>query len=263
MQGGGYPAPPPPQGGGYPAGGEYGGYPPPEQQQYDSPQYGGQQYDSPQYGSPQHGGQQYGPPVFAPAPKKWSTGKIVAIALVSVLLLCGGGAAVAALFVGNEVKDAVDTATKTRVVAPDTLAGRPKVTDPNLLDAAKQLESQLATAVPNATSRAGAFYGNVAQKELVMIAAASGPNGNPGKTLDDTIAGARQTDVKVGAMTDVEPGPLGGEAKCGDAQAAAVPIGFCVWSDRGSVGMILIYFRTGAQAAQELVAMRGQIEQQG
>ncbi|MEV1144888.1 hypothetical protein [Micromonospora sp. NPDC049799] len=278
-QQGGYPSAPQQQGG-YPSAPQYGGYPPagyqqpvgyppsspggyssaPEPGGYPSAPDSGGYPSGPQAGGP---GQPYGTPAFTPAPKKRSTGKVLLIVLLAVLVLCGGGAAVAVALVGGEVKDAVDTATKTRVVAPETLAGRPKVTDPNLLDIARQLETTLNKSLPGATSTVGAFYGTPAKKDLVMVAAASGPNADPGKTLNDTIAGAKQSAVEVGPMTDVEAGPLGGEAKCGDAKAAEVNIGLCIWSDRGSVGMIMIYFKSGAQVADELVAMRGQIEQQG
>ncbi|MGN9809792.1 hypothetical protein ACTMSW_10565 [Micromonospora sp. BQ11] len=270
QQQGGYP--PAQQQGGYPSAPQYGGYPPADSSQpagYPPPAPGGYPSAPETGGYAQPGqfsggpGQPYGTPPFTPAPKKRSTGKILLIVLLAVLVLCGGGAAVAVVLVGGEVKDAVDTATKTRVVAPETLAGRPKVTNPELLDIAKQLEASLNTSLPGATSTVGAFYGTPAKKDLVMVAAASGPNADPAKTLNETITGARQSGVEVGPMTDVEAGPLGGEAKCGDAKASQVQIGFCVWSDRGSVGMILVYFKSGAQVADELVTMRGQIEQQG
>ncbi|SCF39140.1 hypothetical protein [Micromonospora mirobrigensis] len=49
-------------------------------------------------------------------------------------------------------------------------------------------------------------------------------------------------------------------AQCGDAEASNVPLGICVWSDKGSLGMVILYFKTGAQAAAELVEIRGQVE---
>ena len=94
-----------------------------------------------------------------------------------------------------------------------------------------------------------------------MISAVSGLNPDPAKSLDDGIRDLGTSGVEVGEMKTVDAGPLGGQAKCGDAKAAEVPLGLCVWSDQGSVGVIGMYFKTGAQAQAEFVTMRGQIEQ--
>ena len=59
------------------------------------------------------------------------------IVLAVVLVLCVGGAAITWLAVKGPVGDVVD-ASKTRLVAPATLAGRPKLTDPELQTAAEQ-----------------------------------------------------------------------------------------------------------------------------
>ncbi|MEU5787310.1 hypothetical protein ABZ754_06200 [Micromonospora purpureochromogenes] len=256
--------PPPQQPGGYPAPQQPGGYPPPQQQSggYPPPQQQSGGYPPPQQPGafPGQGGQPYGEPSLPPAKKKSNVGKIVLISLAVVLVLCLGGAAITFFAVKDEVKETVD-ATKTRVVAPATLAGRAKSTEPALLNGAKQLETELKNSLPDATSTVGAFYGTAAKKNLVMIAAASGLNTNPTKTLDDTIKGAGQSSVQLGEMKKVDAGPLGGEAKCGDAEAANVPLGVCVWSDKGSLGMIIVYFKSGDEAAAELPAMRGQIQQ--
>ncbi|WP_165945704.1 hypothetical protein, partial [Micromonospora sp. KC606] len=199
-------------------------------------------------------------PVGPPVAKKSNVGKIVLISLAAVLVLCLGGVAVTIFALKDEAKEAVE-AVNTRVVAPDTLAGRAKATDPSLLAGAKELEAELNKSLPDATSTAGAFYGTVEQKDLVMVAAASGLNTDPAKTLEDTLTGAGQTDVRFKEMKSVDAGPLGGLAKCGDAEASSVPLGVCVWSDKGSIGMIIIYFKSGQEAAAELPTMRGQIQQ--
>ncbi|MCM0678209.1 hypothetical protein NCC78_26550 [Micromonospora phytophila] len=260
QQSGGYP--PPQQSGGYPPPQQSGGYPPQQPAGSYQPQPGS--YQPPQAGGyPQPGagpGQPYGDPAGPPPAKKSRVGRILLISLAVVLVLCLGGAAVAFFALRDEVKETVD-ATKTRVVAPATLAGRPKVSDPNLLDAAKQLESGLKKSMPDATSTVGAFYGTPAERDLVMVAAASGLNTDPDRTLDEAVKGAAESDVQLGEMKTVDAGPLGGEAKCGDAKAAEVPLGVCLWSDKGSLGMIIIYFKSGAETQAEFATIRGQIEQ--
>ncbi|MGW4500249.1 hypothetical protein ACWENR_16745 [Micromonospora sp. NPDC004336] len=254
------PLPPPPERGA-PYGAQPGGYgPPPQPGGYGPPHPGG--YPPPQAGAhfPAQPGGAAVPPYGPPAKRKSSAGRIVLIVLAGVLVLCLGGAAITFFVVKDQVKETVD-ATRIRVVEPDTLAGRPRATDPALQVGAQQLEAELNRSLPDASSTVGAFYGTPAKKDLVMVAAASGLNPDPARTLETTIRGARTSEVRLGEMSAVDPGPLGGEAKCGDAKAENVPLGVCVWSDRGSVGMIVIYYKTGTQAHAELATMRGQIEQ--
>ncbi|MFC4021860.1 hypothetical protein ACFOW4_28515 [Micromonospora sp. GCM10011542] len=259
--------PPPHQPAGQPATPQPGGWPAPQQQGFPPPQQG-QPYGAPNqptgqpYGDPnQPTGQPYGDPNLAggPPPKKSKAGKIVLIVLAVVLVLCLGGAAVTWFAVKDEVGDVVD-ATKTRVVAPATLAGRPKITDPELQKVSDEMVTEMKSTVQNETSAVGAFYGDPAKQDLVMIAGASGVMADPKKELQDAVTGL-STELGVANMATVDPGPLGGEARCGDGKAESVPLGVCVWADRGSVGMIIIYFKTGAQAKSEFVAIRGQVEQ--
>ncbi|MER5703234.1 hypothetical protein ABT023_14995 [Micromonospora sp. NPDC002296] len=205
-------------------------------------------------------GQPYGAPGAAPlppAPKKSKTGKIVLIVLAVVLVLCCGGGAITWFAVKDDVSDAVE-ATNTRVTAPATLAGRPKATQPELQAAVDTMIAQMKSTVQNETSTAGAFYGDMAKKNLVMIAAASGLLADPKKELD---AAFTSTDLTMSNVAAVDPGPLGGEARCGDSESEGTKLGICAWADKGSLGMIVMYFKTGAQAKAEFVTMRGQIEQ--
>ncbi|GAB3335482.1 hypothetical protein RMN56_03255 [Micromonospora halotolerans] len=258
--------PPPPQ--------QPGGYQPPPQQQ---PQYGGgyppAPQQQPQYGGgyPESGqpGQQYGgypeagqPGYGAPAPlppkKKSSVGKILLIVLAVVLVLCVGGG-VAIWFAAKDEVGEVVQATKTRLVEPPTLAGRAKVNDPALQTAATQMKSEIAKDVPNATSTAGAFYGDPKKKDLVMIAGASGVIADPQKEMADaTTAITPQLGTK--EFKTVDAGPLGGEAKCGDGTAEGVPVAVCLWVDKGSLGMVVVYFKSATEIQQEFVTMRGEIE---
>ncbi|MGC1212975.1 MAG: hypothetical protein WA890_17130 [Micromonospora sp.] len=276
QQPGGYPPPqqPGPQYGGYPSapqqpGPQYGGYPggqpgqqyggyPTEQQ---SPQYGGG-YGSEQPASPYgylETGQPQGSPAGPPPKKKSNLGRILLITLAVVVVLCLGGAAVLWFAAKDEVGDVVD-ATKTRVTTPATLGGRAKVTDPELTSAAEQMLTEMKKDVPDATSTAGGFYGDPAKKDLVMIAAASGVMANPKGELD-TATKDLSTELTVKEFKTVEPGPLGGDARCGDGKADDVPVGVCVWADRGSLGVVITYFKSAADLQSEFVAMRGEIEQ--
>ncbi|MET8834247.1 hypothetical protein ABZV78_10055 [Micromonospora sp. NPDC004540] len=255
--GGGYPPAPqqqPQYGGGYPESGQPGqqyggGYPQPDQP--------GQQYGS---GYPETGQPGYGAPAPLPPKKKSSAGKILLIVLAVVLVLCVGGGAAIWFAAKDEVGDVV-TATKTRLVEPPTLAGRAKVDQPELKAAATQMKSEIAKDVPNATSTVGAFYGDPAKKDLVMIAGASGVIADPKKEMADAIT-AITPELGAKEFKTVEAGPLGGDAKCGDGKTEDVPVAVCIWADKGSLGMVVVYFKSAAEIQSEFVTMRGEIEKQ-
>jgi hypothetical protein len=120
--------------------------------------------------------------------------------------------------------------------------------------------TEMKAEVQNETSTVGAFYGDPAKQDLVMIVGASGLLNDPKKELDDAINGL-STELTLTNLATVDPGPLGGDAKCGDGKAESVPLGVCVWADRGSLGMVVIYFKTAEQTKAEFVTIRGQVEQ--
>ncbi|MEV4655768.1 hypothetical protein [Micromonospora sp. NPDC049301] len=228
--------------------------PPPQQGQPAVPQQQGF--------PPAQPGQPYGDPSLAGGPppaKKSKVGKIVLIVLAVVLVLCLGGAAITWFAVKDEVGDVVD-ATKTRVVAPATLAGRPKIDDPELQKLSDDLVAEMKSTVQNETSAVGAFYGDPAKEDLVMIAGTSGLMADPKKELDTAVTGL-STELGVATMATVDPGPLGGDARCGDGKTDGVPLGVCVWADKGSVGLVVMFFKSGAEAQAEFATIRGQVEQ--
>lgn len=230
---------------------------PPAAPQYQAPQYGAPQYQAPQYQAGQIPEQSMPPaPPTAPPKKKGGALKIVLIVLAVLLVLCVGGIAAVFFF----VKDEVEQATNTRVSAPATLAGRPQITDASMAGVVETMEAELNASLPGATSSAAAFYGDVASGDMVMIVAASGLVADPEAELDEALT---TSGLITGNATDVDPGPLGGVARCGDGNQQGISLGVCGWADRGSVGMIVIFNSTGAEAATEFVTMRGEIETQG
>lgn len=219
-------------------------------------------YDAQQgYGAQPAYGAGPGQPGFpaAPPPKKSKVGKVLLIVLAVVLVLCVGGGAAIWFAVKDDVGEVVE-ATQTRVVAPETLAGRPKVTQPELVTAAEQMTTQIKQDVPEHTSAVGAFYGDPAKQDLVMIVGVSGVIADPKKELDDAVSTLTR-DLGTTNMAAVEPGPLGGDAKCGDGKSEGVDLGVCVWADRGSLGMVVIYFKSGTETAKEFPAIRAAVEQ--
>ncbi|HZN17929.1 MAG TPA: hypothetical protein VFB84_07030 [Micromonosporaceae bacterium] len=243
-----------PQQPGYPS--QQPGYPPPQpgyppQQQHGHPQQPGYQQPYPQP-------EQWGPPAPPPV-KKSRAGRIVLIVLAALLVLCGGSAAVAYFALKDDVEGVVDAA-KTRVEAPETLAGRKKITDPELVRVADGMVADMRKDISNETGAVGAFYGDPAKQDLIMVAAASGLVRNPETQLDDAFREMGSSDLKMSTPTEVDAGPLGGHAKCADGTAEEVPVAMCVWADNGSLGVIAFYFKQVDQIKADFVTVRGEVE---
>lgn len=231
---------------------------------------------APDYPPPYPAQPQYAP---APAPKKSRAGMWIAIIVAVLVVCCGGGGIVAYLaydkaqetaaqieddlngIIASASAKANPPAAKITVVAPATLAGRKPVTDAELKTLAETMKSGFEAAVPAASNAVAGFYGDPADKDLVMIFAASARMGNPEKELDDAFKGMATSGLTATGITEVPAGPLGGTAKCGSATAEGVPMAICAWADSGSLGMVVWYFKTVSEVKAELITVRGQIEQ--
>ncbi|MEU9506688.1 hypothetical protein AB0D32_10455 [Micromonospora sp. NPDC048170] len=261
---------------------------PPPAQPYPTQPYGGYPV-TPQGGFPTSPYAGYPPPAPGGERPARSHQLVLALGLVGLLVLCLGGGGVAYLaYEGGQRSDPKVTSTPTvaaskatpsagassvaapspepstapqiRVVAPETLAGRAKSTEPTLRKAADDMVRELRSSVRGETGVAGAFYGSADERNMVMVIAASTFVLNPERELDDAIKGMSK-DLAVKKMSTIAPGPQGGLAKCGDGESASVPLGVCAWADHGSLGIIVMFFSSAAASAAEFVAIRGEIEQ--
>ena len=262
-EGGGYQPPsyPPAAGGSYQGGtygspqpgGSFGGYQGSQQGGYGAPSEGG--YPPPGGGYPPPGQAPYGAP---PPKKKGGALKIVLIVVGVILLLCIGGG-VFAYFKTKDTVENVVAASKITVVAPATLAGRDKVSDPQLQGSVDSLDSEMKN-IGGATSSVAAIYGDLQKQDAVMVAAASTLKGTQQSRFDEFSAGLNSGGFSTKNLADTDPGPLGGIAKCGDSSIAGTKTAVCIWSDQGSTGMIAMLFKSKADLVKEFVTMRGQIE---
>jgi hypothetical protein len=275
QQGQGYPPPYQPEPPAPQYGQPYPGQPAPE---YPQPDYAQPQSGAPQFGAPQFGAPQFGAAGFPPPPaKKSNTLKVVLIVLAAVVLLCVAGVVVVAVAAKDgidQVNDAIEATSTTAPATPTTpaapartitlvepakLGGRPKLTDPQFADAAKGLKESLADA-PGATDAVGGMWGDPADPDIVMAAAAKAPIKDPKREISGLMMGAGVGGMKLTGLTDVEPGPLGGEAKCGNTSMESVKMAVCVWTDNDSFGMIAWFFQSANKVKGEFAKLRGQIE---
>jgi hypothetical protein len=232
-----------------PPGGQ--GYPPPANQGFGGPPPANQGF-----GGPPPAGQGFGdaPP---PPPKKRSVWKILLLVVAIVVVLCAGGIGTLVYLNRDTVKDVVE-ASKIKVVEPATLGTLPKTTEPNL-NSGLQTDITSMKKDPTVTGTVGAIYGNAKTLDVVMVEAASSVGGSARQRFDalnKNIAGFGITDLK-----DVDGGPLGGIAKCGNGKASSIPLAVCLWTDSGSFGLIVQFKKTATELQKSFVSYRGQIEQ--
>lgn len=241
---------------------------------------------------PQHSGYQPGypvAPVGAPPPRRPSS-TAVTLSLIGVfaLLLGGGGLVYFALDRDRPDDRAVHTtATPTpagevtgepsaepsttpsatpstggaqvRLVAPDTVAGRQKSTDPTLQKLADDMVRDVRSDLSASSGVVGAFYGGAAEGNLLMVVAVSAYLINPAAELDSALEGITEN-LSVTDLTAIAPGPLGGVAKCGNGESSKIPLGVCGWADNGSVGLVVVFHSSSAAAAAEFGTIRAAIE---
>jgi hypothetical protein len=197
-------------------------------------------------------------PASAPPPKKSRTGLIILIIPIAVLVLVGLGVA-AYVWSADRIQ-----AARTWVEAPTSLVGRPKITEPQLVAMVDQLAAQVRQRLPNATSTAVGLYGEPAELDVVVLAAVAGRVADPAKQLTQTFEGVSTAGLSASGITSVDPGPLGGEARCGTVSAGPVSIVLCAWADPGSLGIVGYYFQQDVdEVAAEFVRARGEVEKRG
>lgn len=266
--------------------GQYG-----QQPQYGQGHYGQGQYGQGEYGQPDptSGQPVYGAPYGQPGspggyppgepPKKKSRAvPIILISLAVLLVLCLGGGALFYYVNKDEIKQAVDTAAsggptasspddapstkaaaKITLVEPKTLNGRPKLTDKQFAGLADEMQKDMGD-VPGSTATVGALYGSVEKRNIVMVAGVAAPMDDPKRELDQTFAGAGVGGLKVTGIVDVDPGTLGGKAKCGKADDKDINMAVCAWADEGSLGMVMFFFKSVSSAKAEFPKVRSLIE---
>jgi hypothetical protein len=127
--------------------------------------------------------------------------------------------------------------------------------DSALQDGLTQMKAQA-----NVTGTAGAIYGDPKKLDILMLMAASSIGGSAQDRYDGVVQGIG-TSFGATQLKDVEPGPLGGIAKCGDGEVSTIPVGICLWADSGSFAMLVLFNKKGADLQKDFVAYRSQIEQ--
>ncbi|WP_155368028.1 hypothetical protein [Catellatospora vulcania] len=196
-----------------------------------------------------------------PAPRR-SRGRLSTLLTLVVVVAVGATTAVLVRNWMHGVFDRMETAGRTSVVTPDKLGTLPKATEALLKDMVASIRSAYdkEKALDRATSSVVAAYGSTKKKDAVIVVAFAATMVSPRTELDAFMKGVAAGEVV--AYTDLDPGPLGGQARCGTmttlfGKASAV----CAWADNGSVGGLFFLDKPlSAQVKERFLAARAQVE---
>lgn len=143
------------------------------------------------------------------------------------------------------------------VDTPQTIAGLMLASEPQLAQQAKTAETQLRSAVPNATDAAAGTYLDLSNPTApVVVAAVAADNDNPDTMVDTAFLAIRSQGIQVTNIQPVDAGPLGGVAKCGTTTAQGNPAIACAWGDHGSGGQVILLNRSQADAQRLFLEFR-------
>lgn len=203
-------------------------------------------------------------PVAMPQPARRNrrriTGSLVVTAVVFAIASTTANHYIRNWLSGNS--EVQEIAARTTVVAPAQLGGAPRATDPlikeDLLKMRRAFDAD--PRLEEATASVIEAYGSPKKNDVVGVLAIAGPISSPEEQLDDFMKGL-QDNGKV-TYAELDPGPLGGVARCATAKLGGVTSGVCAWVDHGSLGA-LIYFNKpmSEQIKKRFLAARAQIEQ--
>jgi hypothetical protein len=136
------------------------------------------------------------------------------------------------------------------VVRPETLGGRPRIDIGNGTSSEESFRT---------TAEAQGVYGNVAKQDLIFLVAVASTDQTTEARFSNVIAEASK-EFKVDNYRTVEPGAMGGLVRCGDGTLNGVPAAVCVWSDRGTNGVLVHSLQSADEFAGDVVALRAEVE---
>jgi hypothetical protein len=221
----------------------------------------GQSSHSPPGDLPSFSDDWYGLPAGSPVapPKKSSVLKVVLITLAAALVFSIVVAAIVFIIGRKAIINVQKTAAKVSIVEPLTLGGRAPLTGPEFTAMTDVMEQGL-TNYKDATNAFGALYGDVDNQDVLIAIVVERPVVAQAAALTGAFSGLTIGGMQIDGVAAVEPGPLGGEAQCGTADAGGTDIAVCGWADEGSIGILMWYFHTADQVIVDFPKLRAEIE---
>jgi hypothetical protein len=176
---------------------------------------------------------------------------IGAVALVVLVAIVIGGLVLLRPYLSGEHPASLST--------PSQVAGLEISDDPLLADAAVQL-SALLTSEAELDDAVAAFYSDPGGGDrLVLLAGGTAALRDPAGELDAAFGAAGAGGLPVTGVSPVDPGPLGGTARCGEAVAEGVTVAVCGWADHGSLALMVFFSRSVDESAGLLRDVRAEV----
>lgn len=196
------------------------------------------------------------PPALAPAPaaprRRRTT--IMLAAVGAVLVLCGVGAWLVARPYAAEWP--------AKLSKPERLAGLELSTEPALEQSANEIAAAMRRDVKVHNVVAAYYHDPVAEQRLVGLVGSTAFIMSPKAELDEAFRASGG--MAITGVRDIDPGPMGGLARCGSAErpgegGAPVPVSVCAWADHGSFVIGIFYHRPVEESAELLRTIRAEI----
>ncbi len=181
----------------------------------------------------------------------------LASALLVLVLLSGAG-----LLLAAPVLDEYPAT----MTAPDQVAGMHQLNDPRLNEITNNIVANV-LAPQHLDSMMAAFYlpSGASSTKLLLVGGGTRFNLRPGGQARDSFAAIQRDGATVTQAAEVDPGPMGGAARCASTKISKVPvpIAVCVWVDYGSFGIVMAFDRTVGDAANLMVLIRPEVLHRG
>jgi hypothetical protein len=147
-----------------------------------------------------------------------------------------------------------------QIVEPETLNGRHKLMDAQVEESLAAMERRVKDAIPGEETVVVARYGDPQAGDVVQILAVGRPTAEADRELNAMFQPLRDQGWTVSALEPVDPGPLGGIAKCAEVTTPSGGQSMCAWADAQSVGSVTFYPEKREEARREFVKIRELIE---
>lgn len=195
-----------------------------------------------------------------PPPRRSYKGMWVAIVLVVLVVAAAVGAVgYLAYRLVDQTGENKRLAERTRVEEPVKLGTLARAQDAESVKLVNDLKGDLPPQLVSGTSsQAIAAYGAPKVGETVLVIAFAVALPKPQPALDSLLHSMAGESA---VLVRIEPGPLGGYAKCSNDKLKGVPFVACAWADSGSLGLLMFFGKPFDDRLKErFVAARGQIE---
>jgi hypothetical protein len=142
-----------------------------------------------------------------------------------------------------------------RLTRPASVAGMPMLTDAYHKGLAEHVRARIAARVPDADLTAAYYASDSNPAKPVLVVAGTALSLRPGWDVDHAFEANPQ--LRLTGLTRVDPGFLGGAARCGQAPDGSLSL--CAWADHGSVGIVVGYGRAILDTASLMRDIRPEI----